>query len=70
VQEFDFKSTAGDIKKKMNGKELQMYPDDEETLAGAGERNKNVQAEKKTNVPALIKNEKKKQKKQKKKKQK
>lgn len=56
VQEFDFKSKAGYINTKMNGEELKMYHDGDETLAVAGEESTKVQEEEKKYVAALINN--------------
>ncbi|WP_260511386.1 hypothetical protein [Priestia megaterium] len=56
VQEFDFKSKAGYINTKMNGEELKMYHDGDETLAVAGEESTKVQGEEKKYVTALINN--------------
>lgn len=56
VQEFDFKSKAGYINTKMNGEELKMYHDGDETLAVAGEESTKVQGEEKKYVKALINN--------------
>jgi len=56
VQEFDFKSKAGYINTKMNGEELKMYHDGDETLAVAGEESTKVQGEEKKYVAALINN--------------
>ncbi|MCJ7992006.1 hypothetical protein MUB15_27210 [Priestia sp. OVS21] len=50
VQEFDFKSKAGYIKTKMNGEELKMYHDGDETLAVAGEESTKVQGEEKSTL--------------------
>ena len=56
VQEFDFKSKAGYINTKMNGEELKMYHDGDETLAVAEEESTKVQGEEKKYVAALINN--------------